>query len=1045
MSSYGSKSQIVKDLSALDRAFPLGLSQQPKLRPGERRPVAVLFFDLRGIDSLENDLSLEEPMQLRNGILRLLGRLVEAYGGYVDKYSGGRVMALFGARLAGENDAMRTAETALRMMETMEEVCDSFGLSIEQLQPVAGIAFGEVTVAPDPSGHLTATGTPVNLASRLEGLAEPGQVLAGPDIHSHCRNAVRWDDMGQMPIKGLSEETRVYSLRELAGANTGWNPVRLSRREAPFVGRLGALDDLDELVRARLADAAAPNLLLLLEGEAGLGKSRLARELLGRMSEQRAPTGHARPYAQPPFWMWTTMLQHLLGQRLESRPDISDLRAFLEEVGADNDPFTEPEIQALGYLLSLGETDSLEQLGDKLRRERIRFALMKLVSALAADGRRLLLLEDLHWVDAASLEMLSMVMEADYGQGAIVVISTAREVPSGLPESGVDIRRHTLEPLAPETCLELASGVLRPEQEGRAPEQSSPLGSLIQRYCGGNPLFIEELSTIISETGLVAEEDGELQVVGDLAAIRIPTTLSALVRARLDKLPRFLRNASQVSAVIGDDLDRSLAASVLERLGEHETATGSIDRLIELGILVGTGGGAIAFRHGMVQAAAYDSILHSNRRLLHRLVAEEAEASLINPQPEVAAAHWYAAGEITKALPRQIDALRRATLTADRAVQKSMLATTYKWLEEYPDTPDRLRHLLKIMRQELAILQDEGGSDQAESLAYRMLETARKTGDPELTAGALVDLAQYLNNFKNADLDKAKALLEESLEIARRIDSKRIQAGALAGLANIYADIGDIERSYQYNLEAAELRVSLGLMDKAAITYTNLASNLDHMGRVEEAVEYYNKALEIQAQIGNIRALGYIYNGLAIAHAMDKNLDRAEESFIKALASHRRIGNRTEEGAVLGNLGTLYKAKGQPKLSLEYRQQALQICRETNNRRSEAILLENIGNTAREMGDLDKAEEPLRKALELCTELGLQSHLATTLSMLGLLALDRRQKKEAAAKYTEALPIIADTGMAAKVFPEFSKLRERLLDQGAAPKELPLPKAWSEG
>jgi class 3 adenylate cyclase/tetratricopeptide (TPR) repeat protein len=1033
-----SASQIARDLSVLEKAFPLGLAQQPHLRPGERRPVAVLFFNLRGIDSLEDLHSVEQPMQLRNGMLRLLGRLVEAYGGYVDKYTGGRIMALFGARLAGENDAVRAAETALRMMDTVEEVCESFGLSTDRLMPVAGITFGEVTVAPDPSGHLTATGTPVNLAARLEGLAGGGEILAGPQLRAQCRDAIEWDSLGQRDIKGLSDPVAVHRLSEMAGPGTGWNPVRVYRQELAFVNRTDDLATLTDAISPHLEGRAGKSLLVVLEGEAGLGKSRLARQALQSLQVTGVPTGHTRPYAQPPFWMWTTLLQHLLGDRAGGMPGHGDLTAFLEEAADPDRPFSAPETEALAYLLSLPEAEGMEQLGDRLRRERIRLAVAKLVGAMARSGRNVLMLEDLQWADAASLEMLSIVLSAD---APVVAVATAREIPSGLRAAeAVRVIHHELQPLAEEHCVRLASEALATEAPRKDPRQS-PLHPLIERYCGGNPLFVEELAGAMTETGLLAVEENRLRLRGELDAIKVPSTLSALVRARLDKLPRHLRTAAQVAAVIGDDLDGSLASAVLERLGEHGTSTGSVDDLIELGILTSTPGGALAFRHGMVRSAAYESILHANRRLLHRLVAEEAEASL-RPRPEVAAVHWYAAGDVVRAMPRQIEAVDRAFLSADHETQRRAIRKTEAWLEEFPEGEDTHAYRHRLMYQELRILEDEGNIEEAEKTANSMLELAREHGDSRLIARALNALGQFLNSFKNADLDRAEECFRESLEIAERIGDRGVQSDALGNLANLAADTGNNDDSYELNRKALKLRLELGDLERAASTHTNLAQNLDRMGRTDEAIENFLEARRIQEEIGNVRGMGYTTNGLAITCAIAGDLDRAEEYLKQALECHRSVSNSHEVGTVLSNLGTLYKNRGELELAQRYRTEALEVCRATNNPRGEAILLENIGNTAREMGDYDKAEDYLDKALALCRELELLNHLATVYAMQGLLALDRGDTARSTALYRKAEKIISSMGTAREFYGDFCHLRDRLREAGVRGEDLPLPGEW---
>ena len=204
-------SNLRNDLLKLSDVIDLPSAETPRLKDGERREVAVLFLDLKDFTSMSEGMDSEILYEMIMSVMRVLTDVIEGYGGYVDKIQGDSIMALFGARQANEKDSVRAVSCGLKMIETISEVNDIFNEIGVTISARVGISYGMVTVAPDPSGHLTAIGDVVNLASRLEKEAVPDSILVSGMVMRQCGNLFEWRDLGLTGIRGLKEQIHIYS------------------------------------------------------------------------------------------------------------------------------------------------------------------------------------------------------------------------------------------------------------------------------------------------------------------------------------------------------------------------------------------------------------------------------------------------------------------------------------------------------------------------------------------------------------------------------------------------------------------------------------------------------------------------------------------------------------------------------------------------------------------------------------------------------------------------------------------------------------------
>ncbi len=523
----------------------------------ERRVATVLFGDLVGFTALSETADPEHVKNLVDGCFERLVAEIETFGGKVDKIVGDAIVALFGAPVAHEDDAERAVRAALRMQETLARHATESGVDVRMR---IGVNTGEVLVgALRAGGDYTAMGDVVNTASRLQTAAQPGQVLVGPATHAATAGVIGYDDLGLLQAKGREEPVPAW----VATAPLLPPGYRPQRERAPLVGRAPELAMLRGAVDAAVAHGRAQLVLLL--GEAGVGKSRLAEELAAVAEcdhEAIVLEGRCVPYGEANVW-WPVAeaLRQALSLSTEAPFTIAKDHA-LDVVARtlDVDPDGEEAARVVeGLLYLLGYEVPLRDIDPQRARDEATRSVLALVEGYALDHPVVIVLSDLHWADPLVFEMIDDML-ARLGRFPYVIVGTSRP---GLEERWVPRHgRHNtavlnLDPLERGAAEELLALLL----EHEAPDD---VRALLLDRSGGNPFFLEELVSLLDETGLVGGVPTTDAGLGDL-----PDTLRGLVAARLDALPQDERQTLVNAAVWG----RRGPIEALEKMGEKEPST----------------------------------------------------------------------------------------------------------------------------------------------------------------------------------------------------------------------------------------------------------------------------------------------------------------------------------------------------------------------------------------------------------------------------------------------------------------------------------------
>ncbi|HEX8941343.1 MAG TPA: AAA family ATPase [Candidatus Limnocylindrales bacterium] len=608
------------------------------VQPGDRRIVTVLFADLVDFSRLVAELDPEEVRRRVDEALGVMADEVLRFGGSLEKFVGDAVFAVFGVPRAHDDDAVRAALSALGMTSALAALPPPPGEPPLRLR--SGIASGEVVAAWREIGglrSLSLTGRPVTAAARLQQIAEPGQILLDGTTVAAAGSRLEATPMGSHRLRGQRGSVAVYRL-----VAEHVRPAGSRGPLGPLVGR----EREQALLRRVLAETLATGRgrLVVVRGEAGVGKSRLMADL---ESDARA-AGFG--------WTWADNVSYGSGQPYRLIRRITE--ALGDETGQDAGalvrsllfaPDVDPTVQRrfAGAIAGLAQDASMsgwEAEAALMPRDpaevvaALREASTEFTHRLAARGPRVLVVDDLHWSDPASLPLIEALARACQDVPIILLIGLRPvPVPSWAEPAATLLELRGLDPQGTARLGSIVAG------GGLAPEAASWLHARTD----GNPLFVAEIVRALREAGAFAAEDGLLHLAGPIEG-PLPVTLRALLGARIDALSPVDRAVLEVASVVGMRVDEPLVAALIDA-----PATGrALRRLVEAGLLERSPDGtAWWFRHPLFHDAAYAGMLASRRRALHARLADHLEATDPTTPVGLLARHRAAADDPERALP----------------------------------------------------------------------------------------------------------------------------------------------------------------------------------------------------------------------------------------------------------------------------------------------------------------------------------------------------------------------------------------------------------
>ena len=621
---------------------------EPERAREERKLVSVLFVDLVGFTSRSDKADPEDVRDTLQGFHARTKQEIERFGGTVEKFIGDAVMAVFGAPVAHGDDAERAVRAGLRVVHAMDDL--NRDRADTPLQVRAAVNTGEAVIAvgsrPE-AGEALALGDVVNTASRLQTSAPVGGLVVGEETYRATRNVIRYQELAPIDAKGKSEPVEAWLALAPIGA-----PAERPATTAPLVGRSRELSMLDSIWE-RAAAERRPHLITIV-GPTGIGKSRIAAEIVSRIKATGARTvrGRCLPYGQTGYRAFSDQVRQVTG--IFETDAASDA---WEKLGARVRELMGPEevdetTRLLAALIGLGS-------GDEPAEEPVQlfFAARRFAEQVALEQPTVFVFEDIHWADAAQLDLLEYLASHVRDAPAAFLALARSELLEVRPGWGSGVLGHTtipLEALSPVDSASIASYLLSGQGDLSSVER-------LVEVAEGNPLFIEELAASLVDRGPSDE---------------LPTTVRAAIASRIDALPAEPRAAVLAASVVGKHFWRG----VLRSFGDLEGVDEAIDALESRDLIRREpssqvkGDAEFSFKHILIREVAYATLARADRRQRHAAVAryvEDVAGDRTRNLAWVLAHHWREAGEPERSVPYLITAAELANeqLAFHHAVQ----------------------------------------------------------------------------------------------------------------------------------------------------------------------------------------------------------------------------------------------------------------------------------------------------------------------------------------------------------------------------------------
>jgi class 3 adenylate cyclase/predicted ATPase len=843
-------------------------------RDAERRQLTVMFCDLAGSTALAGRLDLEDLREVMQAYHTCIAEVIDSYEGVIARYMGDGVLAYFGYPQAHEDDAEQATRAGLALVGAVAGLATDAGAA---LQVRVGIATGTVVVG-DLAGDGEAEeqgviGEAPNLAERLQTLAEPGTVLISESTHRLTDGHFEYRNLGPVRLEGWADGVPAWQVMGASGVESRFEAQHKTR----LTQLLGRDEEIDLLSRRWRQATEGDGCVVMLTGEPGIGKSHIALSLQERIRGE--PHFRLRYFCSAHHT--NSALFPFIGQlgraaRFE-RTDtpaqkFAKLESLLVESGAD----VKHAVPLLASLLSLPVDDRypLPEMSPQKRKEMTLAVLLAQLNLLSARKPMLILFEDVHWIDPTSLELLTLTVERVPRHRALVLMTARPEFTPPWPS-------HAHVTTVPLTRLSRRAGAALIGRVTAGKTLPEEVANQILARTDGVPLFVEELTKTVLETGLLQERNGHYVLERPLPEMAIPTTLHASLMARLDRLGP-VRDVAQIGAVVGREFGYELLHTVAglprQRLKD---ALGQLVRS-ELVFCRGEVPHAVyTFKHALVRDAAYSGLLKSRRAELHAAIAkalEQGSPEIVEAQPETLAHHLTEAGRFDNAVEYWLQATRKAAM---RSANLEAIAHAQRGIEALDHVPDgaakdRLGLDFQFALGPCLIATQGPASNKAVATFVRARELCERLGDPPEHLQVMFWLTTA--SVMRGELPRAQETIVALLDLIRARGDRPALLNAMRGQGMIMLFMGrltaareTIERAveaFDASGEAERLAARAAGQDAGVADLALMSWALWLLGDVDSAIARMAAAFQRADAIDHPHTRAYACYYASVLHAL---------------------------------------------------------------------------------------------------------------------------------------------------------------------------------
>jgi len=1009
-------------------------SVPPDLR-GERRQATILVADVKGSTALAEQVDIETWVEIMNRIFHLLGDAIYHYGGEIDQYRGDGLVAFFGAKAAQEDDPERALRAALAMQEAFKLYAAKLTAvrNIELLLRI-GVNTGEVIAAEvgDRSQYseATAMGRAVALAARMESAAQPGTVLVSIDTYQLTRPLFEWQALGEIWVKGISQPVAVY--RPLAAIPVEGKGRGIEGLSSPLVGRDEEFAALQKAIDALQRGVGG---IVTLVGDAGIGKSRLVAEVR-KSTNLRFPhlqwiEGRCLSYgSSTAYLLWLDMLRGILRVPPDALPSVVEvaLRALVQALCSDCFDAVYPY---LCRLMSLPLDDQYAVIrdlhGESLRVEVFQ-AVQTLIESVVGQQPLVIVFEDLHWADVTSLVLLERILALTDRLEMLLICVFRPEVEHPcwqIKEIAGRLYRHRhtdlwLDALSDDESWALVANLLRLE------DLPAELRSKILDYAEGNPFYVEEILRTMIDIGAIAFDDATrrwqatLKFGREIASIPIPDTLHGVLAARIDRLEIETRRVLRLASVIGRIFSYRVLAEIARDEAQLDMRLLTLQRQQLIRERARTPEVEYIFKHELTREAAYNGLLHKERRAIHRQVAEALERlfpALAEEQPGLLAHHWERADEPAKSVAYLLRAGEQARLAyanqeAIAHFKRGLVSLDLIMTHTKPrnDAMEgdvascgvetwRLQVLSNLGKVYLAT----GQVTEAEQCFREAIALGQTTGLPQ---DALVRLYYWLGEalYWQRRYEERIDLGEQGLVLLAG-DTESTEAALMnQTIAVSYEAFENWPRFFEITYRTAKFLSCLPYSEelRPAYIHTIIVHLCDK--KVAEALVWIEELKQRATRHHDLQALLEAGYWSAITCSWTGNLRDALSQAKQALELYARIGDLPYQSVLMTLMGTATLSLGALQQAQTWTTKAIEVA-QTYDVRLSAMVSQLAGQVFLCTGNTEEAIEAFGKTVELFGETSLWSSQVQAACHLGQAHLAQGDKTEAARCFQNSLTL----------------------------------------
>jgi class 3 adenylate cyclase/tetratricopeptide (TPR) repeat protein len=1031
VTSIGHRRKLLAAIATLREGSAISDPPTPSIEPvgrgedagigtisAERRQLTVMFCDLVGSTALASRLDPEDLREVLGAYRAVVAEIVAGFGGYVAKYMGDGVLSYFGYPQAHEHDAEQAVRAGLALIDRVGRLESGSAALASRIGIATGLVVVGDLIGSGEAQERGVVGETPNLAARLQEMASANAVLVAESTRRLVGDLFDYRDLGAVRIKGLAEPVLAAQVLSESTVESRFEALR-SAALSPLVGRG---EEVRLLLRRWAQAKDGEGQIVLISGEAGIGKSRIVAALQERLESERLIrlryfcSPHRRDSALFPI---ITQLERAAGFTRDDAPAAKLDK--LETLLSQSDDSVQETVAVFADLLVVPADERYPPLPDdpRQKRERIFAMLVRQLEDLARHRPVLLLFEDAHWSDSTSLDLLDRIAEQIRRLPVLMVVTFRPDFePPWIGQA--QVTSVILSRLGRRETKALVGRV--------AGGKTLPVEILdrIIEHTDGIPLCIEELTKTLLEGKLLREDNGQYILSGPLPVLAIPSSLHDSLMARLDRLGP-AKEVAQIGAAIGREFSYDIVRAVVHR--SDDWLRDALNQLVEAGLIFCRGGSsqaAFVFKHALVQDAAYGTLLRGRRQELHAGIAKVLEELIVGEEASVSegaallAHHWLGAEEWEKALNYTLEAAERAQRLFARPEAISHYWQALELLLRLPRTPERSRIQCDVIIS-LVSLPGWMRDEEAESRLFRHVDQALANATDAGQVGNVARL-ETLKGFDKGD----EALLKSALVRAAGSGDRLAEAFA----ANYYSDYlalqGRFEASVDYVVRTIEILGEQGEQRRQA---QNMAGGgrcyTSRAGKLDEALAFARQAREVADALdhprlqawGAMEAEPLFYRGL-----WAKAVLCAEEAlpvawkinewtvvfFSSAWLAYAYLKLEQPDNArrVLDHLfneapARVYKlnangityaqiARAQVHLFTGDHNEALRIVRQALTaaergafRLEEVAAYRVLGQVHEAMGDRADADAAFRRSLDVCDEIQCPPELAQTLLAYG--------------------------------------------------------------